>query len=93
MRLTRHGFGVLLENEVTYFGHLEGLINSIDELASAEVTNAPSSWSFRIVPSIPRYSQALLQSMLEFHTLLGIRLDVGKSIKRNSTVTFIIHKP
>ena len=88
--IVKHGFHILPENEIAYFAHLEGIIESVDELASVEVIKNPSSYLFRIAPSMPIYSQTLLQSLLDFHTLLGIHLELSKSIKKNSTISFII---
>lgn len=92
MIFLKHGFDVLLENEITYFAHLEGVISSVDELASVEVINNPTSYVFRITPSTPAYSQMLLQTLLQFHRLLGIHLDLSKSIKKTSTISFILRK-
>lgn len=92
MRMIKHGFPpVLLDNETTYFSHLEGVVDSVDELASVEVFRGPVSYSFRISTSTPMYSQPLLKSLLDFHTLLGIQLDLGKSIKNSSTISFVIY--
>lgn len=91
MRLEKHGIGILKENELTYFAHFQGIVDSVDELATAEVNRGPSSYIFRITPSLPRYSQTLLHSLLEFHTLLNLRLELGKSIKSSSTIHFVIH--
>lgn len=91
MNIVKHGFDILLENEITYFSHLEGIISSVDELANAEVYKNSNTYSFRISTSTPVYSQPLLVSLLEFHTLLGITLDLSKSIKKISTITFKIN--
>lgn len=93
MTITKKGFSVLLENEITYFGHLEGIICSVDELASVEIIKSPTSYMFRIVTSTPLYSQPLLKSLLDFHRLLNIELKLSKSIKNNSTISFIISLP
>lgn len=91
MTITKHGFNMLLENELTYFAHLEGVISSVDELASAEVTKTPHSYIFRVSPSTPAYTQVLLRAILDFHSLLNLRLDLSKSIKKSSTISFTIH--
>ena len=44
---------VMLDNEVAYFSHLEGIISSVDELSSVEITKKPSSYHFRIAPNSP----------------------------------------
>lgn len=91
MKMIKHGFtSILPDNEITYFSHLEGIVDSVDELASVEVHKNPQSYMFRIIPSTPEYAQPLLRSLLDFHTLLGIHLELSKSIKNNSTISFLI---
>ena len=60
---------ILSENDANYFAHLEGVISSIDELANVQITKNPHSYQFRIAPSVPKYSQSLLQEILKFHNL------------------------
>lgn len=90
MTIIKHGFAILLENELTYFAHLEGVISSVDELASVEVTKTAHSYVFRVSPSMPVYTQSLLRAILDFHSLLNLRLDLSKSIKKSSTISFSI---
>ena len=91
MKLVKRGFtSILRENEIVYFAHLEGIVDSVDELASVEVHKNPQSYMFRVIPSTPQYSQPLLKSLLDFHSLLGIQLDLSKSIKNSSTISFLI---
>jgi hypothetical protein len=82
---------VMADNELAYFSHLQGLIDSIDELSSMEVTKNPHSYHFRIAPSVPMYTQMLLEELLKFHNLFGIKLQLSKSIKSSSTITFEIN--
>jgi hypothetical protein len=81
---------VMHDNELAYFAHLQGLIDSIDELSSLEVTKNPHSYHFRLAPSVPRYTQLLLEELLKFHNMFGIRLELSKSIKSSSTIVFEI---
>lgn len=81
---------ILKDNEETYFKYLEGVINSVDELASVQVDRTLHSYAFRIAPSVPMYSQPLLQELIKYHSFLGIQLDLSKSIKANSTIFFQI---
>lgn len=91
MNLVKKGFtSILPENEITYFAHLQGVVDSVDELATVEVHKNPLSYMFRISPSTPEYSQPLLKSLLDFHNLLGIHLELSKSIRKNSTISFLI---
>ena len=82
---------VMPDNELAYFAHLQGLIDSIDELSSMEITKNPHSYHFRIAPSVPMYTQMLLEELLKFHNMFGIKLQLSKSIKSSSTITFEIN--
>lgn len=91
MQLNRRFFPeILSDNEAAYFAHLEGLLNSVDELASLEITKSPTAYSFRLAPSLPKYTNLLLQEILSFHNMFGFRLDLSKSIKTSATITFKI---
>lgn len=82
---------VMPDNELAYFAHLEGVINSVDELSSLEITKNPNSYHFRLAPSVPKYNEMLLQELLKFHNLFGIRLLLSKSIKSSATIVFEIN--
>jgi len=81
---------VMHDNEIAYFAHLEGIIDSIDELCSMEVTKNPHSYHFRIATSVPKYNEMLLQELLKFHNLFQIKLNLSKSIKSSATIVFEI---
>ena len=81
---------VMQDNEQTYFAHIEGIIDSIDELSTLEITRNPSSYHFRLAPSLPKYTEFLLQEILKFHNLFQIKLNLSKSIKSSATITFEI---
>lgn len=82
---------VMVDNELAYLSHLEGIISSVDEMAIMEIVKNPHSYHFRLVPSIPKYSEMLLEEILKFHTMLNIRLDLSKSIKSSGgTIVFDI---
>lgn len=91
MQINRKFFPeVINDNEETYFAHLEGIISSIDELSTMEITKNPKSYMFRIAPSLPKYNEMLLQELLKFHNLFQIRLNMSKSIKTSATIVFEI---
>jgi hypothetical protein len=81
---------VMQDNELTYFAHIEGIIDSIDELSTLEITKNPESYHFRIAPSLPMYNEPLLQEILKFHNMFQIKLNLSKSIKSSATITFEI---
>lgn len=81
---------VMQDNELAYFAHLEGIISSVDELSTVEITRNPNSYHFRIATSVPMYNEMLLEELLKFHNLLQIHLDLSKSIKSSATIVFDI---
>jgi len=82
---------VMQDNEIAYFAHLEGIIDSIDELSTLEITKNPNSYHFRLAPSLPKYNEMLLEEILKFHNMFQIRLSLSKSIKSSATITFEIN--
>lgn len=81
---------VMQDNELAYFAHFQGIIDSVDELAIVEITRHPQSYHFRIATSVPRYNEMLLEELLKFHNLLQIKLVLSKSIKSSATIVFDI---
>jgi hypothetical protein len=82
---------VMQDNELAYFAHLEGIISSVDELSTLEITKNPNSYHFRLAPSLPMYNEMLLEEILKFHNMFKIRLNLSKSIKSSATITFEIN--
>jgi hypothetical protein len=82
---------VMPDNEIAYFAHLEGIIDSVDELSIMEVTKNPNTYHFRIAASLPMYNEMLLEELLKFHNLFQIKLDLSKSIKSSATIVFEIN--
>ena len=78
-----------IENDkiVTAF---EGVISSIDEHSSMMITKQPESYAFRIAPSLPKYNNMLIEQLINFHNMFGIRLIFSKSIKSSGTIVFKI---
>lgn len=81
---------VMPDNEIAYFAHLEGVINSVDELSTLEITKNPKSYHFRLVPSLPKYNPMLLEEILKLHNIFHIKLNLSKSIKASATIAFEI---
>ena len=91
MQINRRFFPeITLDNDEIYFAYLEGIVSSVDELASMEVTKALSGYHFRLAPSLPKYSEMLLQEILKMHNIFKIRLDLSKSIKSSGVIAFNI---
>jgi len=92
MQISKKFFSeVMPDNEIAYFAHLEGIIDSVDELSIMEVTKNPNSYHFRIAASLPMYNEMLLEELLKFHNLFQIKLDLSKSIKSSATIVFEIN--
>ena len=81
---------VMADNETAYFNHLFGVIESVDELCSMEITKKPTAYHFRIATSVPKYNEPLLQEILKLHNMFNIRLNMSKSIKASATIVFDI---
>jgi hypothetical protein len=82
---------VVQDNELAYFAHLQGVIDSVDELSILEVTKNPTSLHFRLAPSLPKYNELLLEEILKLHNMLQIQLSLSKSIKSSATIVFEIN--
>lgn len=81
---------ILTENELNYFAHLEGVINSVDEHSSLQITKNTNSYDFRIATSLPKYNNLLLEEICKLHSIFNIKLDISKSIKSSGTIVFKI---
>jgi hypothetical protein len=81
---------VMQDNEINYFAHLEGIIDSIDELSFMEIIKKPTAYQFRIATSLPKYNDMLIKELLKFHNMFHIKLSMSKSIKTSATICFEI---
>lgn len=79
------------DNDETFLAHLEGVISSVDELCSLEITKSLESYRFRIACSLPKYNNMLIEEILKFCNMFKIRLDMSKSITTTSVITFEIN--
>ncbi len=82
---------VMHDNDKIFFAHFEGILSSVDELCSVEITKNINSYRFRIATSLPKYNNMLIEEILKFCNLFNIRLDMSKSIKTSSVITFEIN--
>jgi len=82
---------VMQDNDETFLAHLEGIISSVDELCSLEITKNIDSYKFRIACSLPKYNNMLIEEILKFCNIFNIRLDMSKSIKTSSVISFEIN--
>ena len=79
---------ILTDNDENYFQLLTGVLESVDELASLEVSKMPSSLNFRLIPSMPKYTNTIIQELTKLHNLLHLKMNISKSIKSSSVITF-----
>lgn len=92
MEINRKHFPrVMQDNDEIFLAHLEGVISSVDELCSLEITKSLESYRFRIACSLPKYNNMLIEEILKFCNMFRIRLDMSKSIKTSSVITFEIN--
>ena len=82
---------VMQDNETAYFNHLSGIIDSVDELSTMEITKKPNAYHFRLAPSLPKYNNILIEELLKFHNMFGIRMNMSKSIKTSGSIVFEIN--
>ena len=87
----KHFPEILKDNDEEYFLRLIGIVESIDELSSLQITYRGDSYHFRLASSHPKYNNNLLVEILKFHNLYGIRIEMSKSIKTSGTIAFNIN--
>lgn len=81
---------IMFDNDEIYFSHLEGIIDSVDELSTMEIVKHPKHYSFRIAPSLPKYTNSIIEELFKFHNQFQIKLNMSKSIKTNAVISFDI---
>lgn len=82
---------VMNYNDEMYFSHLEGILESVDELATVSIIKHPKNYSFRIAPSLPKYTNSIIEELFKFHNQFQIKLNMSKSIKTNAVISFDIN--
>ena len=87
----KHFPKVMQDNDEVFLAHLEGVISSVDELCSLEITKNPDNYRFRIAASLPKYNNMLIEEILKFCNMFHIKLYMSKSIKTSSVITFEIN--
>lgn len=91
MEINRKHFPkVMQDNDEVFLAHLEGVISSVDELCSLEITKNTHNYRFRIAASLPMYNNLLIEEILKFCNMFNIRVDMSKSITTSSVITFEI---
>ena len=92
MEINRKHFPkVMQDNDEIFLAHLEGVISSVDELCSLEITKSLELYRFRIACSLPKYNNMVIEEILKFCNMFKLRIDMSKSIKTSSVITFEIN--
>lgn len=86
----KHFPKIMRHNDEVYFSHLIGVIEAIDELSSMLIVKDGDKYTFKISPSIPKYTNLIIEELFKFHNKYHIRLDMSKSIKTTATIAFKI---
>ena len=86
----KHFPPILTDNEESYFQHLKGVLEAVDELAILQVTKIPDGYHFRLSSSLPKYNPLLIEEILKLHNVFNIRLDLSKSIKSSGVISYKI---
>jgi hypothetical protein len=81
---------IMRNNDELYFAHLIGVLEAIDELSSMLILRDGNKYIFKISPSIPKYTNLIIDELFKFHNRYNIRLDMSKSIKTTATIAFKI---
>jgi len=91
MEVVRKNFPeIMRDNDVIFIDNLVACIEAVDELCSMEIIKKDNKYHYRVAPSVPEYLEPILYEVLTFNNLFGIRLELSKSMKASSTVTFDI---
>ena len=92
MEINRKHFPkVMQDKDEVFLAHMEGVISAIDELCSLEITKSLESYRFRIATSLPKYNNMVIEEILKFCNMFKLRIDMSKSIKTSSVITFEIN--
>lgn len=78
------------DNDEMFLAHFLGVVNSVDELCSLEITKNIDSYKFRIACSLPKYNNMLIEEILKLCNMFKIRLNMSKSITTSSVISFEI---
>lgn len=81
---------IMRNNDELYFSHLIGVLESVDELCTLLILKDGDKYIFKISPSIPKYTNSIIDELFKFHNKYNMRLDMSKSIKTTATIAFKI---
>jgi len=86
-----HMSSIIPDNDAAYFSLLRGVIDSVDPYSQMLITKGTSAYHFRLVPSNTMLIDNIVKEITQLSSLMGIQLELSKSIKSSSTVAFQIN--
>ena len=91
MEINRKHFPkIMQDNDEIFLSHFIAVIESVDELSSLEITKLSDCYKFRIATSLSKYNNMLIEEILKFCNMFKLRINLSKSIKSSSVITFEI---
>ena len=91
MEVSKRNFPeVMLDNDEIFIDKLLGIIEATDELSSVEISKDNFCYHFRVAPSTYPYLEPILQEVLKFVNMFGVKLELSKSMKASLTINFSI---
>jgi DNA-binding phage protein len=92
MEINRKHFPkIMQDNDEIFLSHFIAVIESVDELSSIEITKLSDCYKFRIATSLSKYNNMLIEEILKFCNMFKLRINLSKSIKSSSVITFEIN--
>lgn len=91
MEINRKHFPkIMQDNDEIFLSHFIAVIESVDELSNLEITKLSDCYKFRIATSLSKYNNMLIEEILKFCNMFKLRINLSKSIKSSSVITFEI---
>jgi hypothetical protein len=86
----KHFPKIIQDNDELFFQYLIAVIESVDELSSLEITKLSDCYKFRLASSLCKYNNMLIEEILKFCNIFKIQINMSKSIKTTSVISFEI---
>jgi hypothetical protein len=81
---------IISDNDDVFLSYIEGIVNSVDELACIEVSLTLNGYRVKITSSLAKYNNMLIEEILKLCNLFKFRVEMSKSIKTSSIISFEI---
>jgi hypothetical protein len=80
----------LRDNDSLYFDLLESVIKSVDRFAIIKIDKSIQSFNVRVSINIQNGVNSLISQINSFNNAMGIKVEFGKSFKKNTNIFFKI---